>query len=139
MERLYNSSTSFVIMLVALAFIIGCLMRFWDMGENSEPQLRFWGKPEPGDDLPAEAIYYMGTANACPFCHTGLKEGPRGGATQNFFCRNIVCNSRFNISRQPGHLPFGQYVGAVPDDILAEIEEERVAAVLLESVDRWPV
>lgn len=110
--------------------------------EKETTPIQFWPKPEPGDDLPAEAIKFMQITKLCPFCHTDLLAGPRGGSTQNFFCSNIVCNSRFNIMplppEHPNSFPFGQFMGACTEDQLAEIQLQRAGRIIADESDRWP-
>lgn len=141
------TSLEYILLLGVGALVAYALMRMFtkavDTQEKETAPVLFWVKPEPGDDLPADAIKFMQVTKECPFCHSPLLNGPRGGSTQNFSCSNYVCNSRFNIMPlppdHPNSFPFGQYMGANPEDVLIEIRERQVAKAALTDIDdRWP-
>ncbi len=133
-------------LVLALACVVAyTMMRMFskavDRNKRDTALLKFWAKPEPGDDLPANAIKFMQITKSCPFCHTELLAGPRGGVTQNFFCSNVVCNSRFNIMPlppdHPHSFPFGQFMGPCTEDQLAEIQVLRTSRIIADDANRW--
>lgn len=74
-----------------------------------------WERPADNGfhDLPKGAALFAMNNSKCPYCQGALYDGPRGGASQNYYCENVnTCNSAFNLSEM---IPeWGQFIGGVP-------------------------
>jgi hypothetical protein len=57
----------------------------------------------PVQDTPDGKLYAQ-IVKACPSCKSksGFYAGPRGGMSQNIFCKNATCRASFNVTRVVG-------------------------------------
>jgi hypothetical protein len=133
---------------LAIAFlpvILIIVIREW-WGRKKAPallkQVR-WERPTEDtlSPLPEEAVRFMWEHNFCPYCGSAIFEGPSGGLSQNVFCGNPDCNSRFNITMAglvgfPGAgavaIPaWGEFTGTCPDDFIAWRRAEQLKTAMV--------
>lgn len=63
-----------------------------------------------------EELAYITRTSKCPYCCSGLYEGPTGGMSMNLFCSNSECRARLNYSGFTG-----EYVGESPAGLYEEV------------------
>lgn len=88
-------------------------------------------RPSGPRNLTEPEIAHIHSSGTCPFCASpkGLAEGPRGGASINLFCRNVDCDSRFNVvDLKFGYVPVGQFTGACPAEFIEALRDEEASA-----------
>jgi hypothetical protein len=91
-----------------------------------------WPRPDQPCELEDDVVEFMQEHTLCPYCHSLLVPGPRGGLSGNYFCTDPDCNSRFNYidapTKQWGNAPlprWGQFTGECPPEYIEELRNEQ--------------
>lgn len=124
--------------------IVVILWKKWlPVHKTESTEFRKWPKPSTPEDLDEEVAKFIQITGLCPYCHSSLMEGPRGGMMQNLHCSAMdTCNSRFNVATEwrEGYPlpPIGQYLGPLPDEVRVAMRVKQLKDITLEGIANAP-